>query len=576
MIKRTLHKLTAMTAAIAMIMAMGLPVLAAPALDELENGDYELSSVLLDVPALSAEQIEAGYTARLSGPDVSADGTLFMEQGKLYDFTWEQTLPAGVYTEYGFEHQITFKTVYAYFGSEYNQFIPIDGNSLFGLQDPDADVSITVTAEDVHLLEVTTFSHSETRAEFPSISFNGHFTIEIKTRIIGTFELDDPSQLEDVDDARNTLKAAAELNLVRLDEPREITCRLVEDCNTTGFRRQQQDYQTTPSLMSTMFGHGYTRYYETMLSGKTYSVAIQDYYNTLGNVAPGIFCFAGIMNFRALDWTLVPFHPGDFSYSDNSSLTRPNSGNTSSNATLATAATVTAGAGAAALGGSALANVLGEALSSTAGNMIVPDVPVSDIPPADLPNGKKRLFAENETDNDVTPEEDSPNVSMSLHVPGKDILNTKGGAVDITVEISGGDGYLWNYLPAVIIPGAQKAIIPTVTGRSSRTTLVLALTGAKLEERHHTVFVNLIAWASTPDGTVLKTSGSMEMKLHEKGLEAKRKSDGSLTVMAYGETTLKGYAEIRELSATEYTCTESADGKLLIQATDQKLGSTIL
>ena len=66
------------------------------------------------------------------------------------------------------------------------------------------------------------------------------------------------------------------------------------------------------------------------------------------------------------------------------------------------------------------------------------------------------------------------------------------------------------------------------------------------------------------------------MKLHEKGLEAKRKPDGSLTVTVYGETTLKGYAEIRELSAAEYTCTESADGKLHIQAIDEQLGNTIL
>ncbi len=172
------------------------------------------------------------------------------------------------------------------------------------------------------------------------------------------------------------------------------------------------------------------------------------------------------------------------------------------------------------------------------------------------------------------PEEDSPEVSMSLFAPDKDLLNVKGGAASITVQIEGGEGYLWNYLPTVICPGTLKAIVPTVTGRSHLATLNLGMTGAKLSSRHYEVFVTLIAWTTTPDGKLLKTSKTMEMKLHEPGIEAKKNADGSLTVNACVPTTLKGFADVRTLSPDEYTCTTLEDGTLEITAIDTRLGST--
>ena len=174
------------------------------------------------------------------------------------------------------------------------------------------------------------------------------------------------------------------------------------------------------------------------------------------------------------------------------------------------------------------------------------------------------------------PEEDSPEVSMSLYAPGSDLLNIKGGAADLTITIDGGEGYVWNYLPAVIAPGAAKAIIPTVIGRSELATLALNLTGAATEKRHHVIFVNVIAWTTTASGKVLKASASKEMKLHTPGIEAKQDAKGNITVTAYSDTTLKGYAEIRKLSAEEYILEVMEDESITIHANDVKLGTTSL
>jgi len=194
-------------------------------------------------------------------------------------------------------------------------------------------------------------------------------------------------------------------------------------------------------------------------------------------------------------------------------------------------------------------------------------------------NGEEHQADEQPDDGSETPdlpEEDSPNVSMSLFAPATDLLNIKGGAADITVQISGGDGYLWHYIPAVIVPGSLKAIVPSVTGHGNLATLVLGMTGAALEERHYEVHINLIAWTTTPEGKLLKTSKSMEMKLHQPGIEAKRNEKGFPSVTAYVETTMKGFAEIRKLSSDEYTYTKLEDGTLEIKAVNPKLGTTLL
>lgn len=201
-------------------------------------------------------------------------------------------------------------------------------------------------------------------------------------------------------------------------------------------------------------------------------------------------------------------------------------------------------------------------------NADMPELSEKDADTPDLPDET--------TDTPDLPEEDSPEVSMALYSPDENLLNVKGGAADITIQIEGGEGYTWNYIPVIDCPGASKAIIPTVTGRSHLATLVLGMTGAKQEERCIEVNVHLIAWTTTPDGKVLKTSESMELNLYERGIEAQREKDGTITVTAYCDTTLKGYADIRQLSADEYTMDTAPDGTVHIQAKDADLGFTVL
>ena len=80
-------------------------------------------------------------------------------------------------------------------------------------------------------------------------------------------------------------------------------------------------------------------------------------------------------------------------------------------------------------------------------------------------------------------------VCLALFAPDKDLLNVKGG-------------------------------VDSVTGRGNLATLNLGMTGVKLTSRHYEVFVTLIAWTTTANGNIIKTSKSMEMKLHEPGIEA--------------------------------------------------------
>ena len=174
------------------------------------------------------------------------------------------------------------------------------------------------------------------------------------------------------------------------------------------------------------------------------------------------------------------------------------------------------------------------------------------------------------------PEEDSPEVSLSMYKPFSEIVNTKGAAVDIQLTVNGGEGLRWHYLPTAICPGGLKAVVPTVVGTGSESTLVLGLTGAAMKQAHCPVFVTVIAWAVGPNGKVLKTSETTELTLHQGGLEAKRNADGTLEVVSYADGNLNGLAEKRVLKETEYTLEENGDGTVTVQAADKRLGSCVL
>ena len=174
------------------------------------------------------------------------------------------------------------------------------------------------------------------------------------------------------------------------------------------------------------------------------------------------------------------------------------------------------------------------------------------------------------------PEEDSPEVSLSLYKPFTDLVNTKGAAVDIQVAVNGGEGLSWHYLPTAICPDGLRTVVPTVMGTGSESTLVLGLTGAPMKQAHCPVFVTVIAWAVGPDGKLLKTSGNMELTLHRGGLEATRKPDGSLEVVSYADGNLNGLAEKRVLKDSAYTLETQADGSVTVRANEKRLGSCTL
>ena len=228
---------------------------------------------------------------------------------------------------------------------------------------------------------------------------------------------------------------------------------------------------------------------------------------------------------------------------------------TSASATRAVA--TTAGAAALGLGGGAAANALSAGLDG-------------------LPAPRRREgFADPDLPDETPdlPETDDPSVSVSFYRPFDDLVNTKGAAVDVQLTVNGGEGLRWNYLPAAICPGGLKAVLPAVVGSSNTATLVLNLTGSAMKEPHIPVFITVVAWAAGADGRLLKTTGTMELQLHRPGLEAERAADGGLKVTLYADGNLDGVAEKVALKPEQYTCTEEADGALLIEAKPPYKGS---
>ena len=592
--KSFLRKLTALIAACTMILSISFPAMAggeSPFMD-MTPGDYLMDWVNIYVPN-PGNEVGVESTSRLYGPTVDANGFLRLEQGAPVTFYYEQTMPYGYNPTHGFRAQL--QAGYYELSGHRDYVIPIDGKTTFALPTENAEVSVKISFNNVYLSSWLSLK-DDGSAYGPTMQLDGKITIEVTTMVDGYFTIPKSTKqltYENIQEHETELVAILNEHTeatrggsnsgVIFDTPQELTYRIDLSGDMIGFGTNY--YETALNIGFCVTGsHDYT----VSFQGETYKTIVRDESN--GGVDFNTYSMNCFLTVEAMDWSLSPF----IGMGEDPDAMAPDD----STVTLAQAATVTVGAGAAALGGSALVSVLGDAVGSSASNLIIPDPSVinltesspsvqtaaaSDLPEANLPSDKKKKKlgdvdekdeAEETTDIPDLPEEDSPEVSMSLYAPGSDLLNIKGGAADLTINIEGGEGYTWNYLPAIIAPGAAKAIIPLVTGRTNLATLVLNLTGANTEERHHTVFVNVIAWAMTPDGKLLKASGSKEMKLHTPGIEAKRDKDGSITVTAYSDTTLKGYAEIRKLSAEEYILEVMEDETVTIHANDVKLGMT--
>ena len=220
-------------------------------------------------------------------------------------------------------------------------------------------------------------------------------------------------------------------------------------------------------------------------------------------------------------------------------------------------AATTAGAAALGLGGGAVLNGLSTALENT-------------------PFAKRREDFEDPDLPEETPGlegEDTPSVSVSFYRPFDDMVNTKGAAVDIHLNVNGGEGLRWHYVPTAICPEGLKAVVPAVVGTSHEATLVLNLTGAKMKKPHIPVFVTVVAWAFDEGGRLLKTTGTLELQRHRPGLEAERTAEGGLKVTLYTDGNLDGVAEKVVLRPEQYTCAEEADGALTVTAKKPYKGS---
>lgn len=235
--------------------------------------------------------------------------------------------------------------------------------------------------------------------------------------------------------------------------------------------------------------------------------------------------------------------------------------------TVATTAT----ASALALGGSAAVSLLPDAPDTTLWRRRrlgedAPDLPEDEFsgePADDLP--------------DDLPGQDSPVVTLSIYKPYGDLVNTRGAAVDIPLSLAGGEGLSWHFVPTVVCPQGLKAVVPSVVGTGTERTLVLALTGAQMRVSHAELFVTVIAWAAGPDGRLVKTSASTEMKIHRPGIEASRTADGGLEVTCYTDSNLNGIAETRKLRPEEYTVATDPDtGYTTVTAKNARLGSFTL
>jgi len=627
--KIRIKRMFAMLAAIGLILIIGLPAFAGGGLGDLyytlnPGYVYDMTELRFDIPYT---QYASNHTGSLYGSDVTNDTVTLVQDGTKYNFTWAQTLTTDEH--YPFGASMRLQAGYYNIGGDLHQQFPIDGRSLFGFQKEPRTVNIRYDYTDVILSDTREDLklYDEYDAYGPTIDLEGKISITITTTIDGTYTISDfqPKVNDDYEivnenelttmlsEYQTKISAGSTDGVTWFDEPQPITFRIDLDGRLVGFGGY-------PEMMSLIIGssvmgeHDYTVNFQNM----EYFTAIRDNKINDGDVDFSTFSIDCPLYVQALSWSMVPYQTIE---SDNNAGGYPPTvnENVSNNSDLTRqpekVILVAAGTGIAALGASVIVSLIGDSAASVAASAVSGAVTsgVSGIATpgssssgsssfsttisGDSTDGAESLPQDQEENDSETsedeealaensdedssevpelPEEDSPNVSMSLFAPDKDLLNVKGGVASITVEIKGGEGYLWNYMPTVICPGTLKAIVPTVTGRSHLATLNLGMTGTKLASRHYEVFVTVVAWAYGADGKPIKTHKSMEFKLHEPGIEAKKNADESLTVSACVPTTLKGFADVRVLSEEEYTCTTLPDGTIEIKALDERLGTALI
>ena len=470
--------------------------------------------------------VSVGRNVQLTGPDVDEDGSVLLQEGNPVRFTVEGPATMDVSESYSYDGEwknaafFDFKTALqpdSLYSNPWLLLYSDESGAWFGLPDDDAG-TLRITFEDVQLTNV---DKMEDTGEL-YFGVNGTYRIEVRfpvTRVVQRPVFENTQTY--MNETDSLLQSAPVLS---------------QPYSEAVFRATIQGYMgngRSSSFPLDVFEWGFSSV--RFLTGATWDAELE-YDGRIQKIEAG----------EDLPWGYevnVLMNITDFGYAA-----------TGGGTVVATAT----GATVLGLGGSAVANALAQPDALPARRR-------DEEFPADEPEETPDL-----------PEEDSPEVSVSLYKPFGDLVNTKGAAVDIQITIDGGEGLRWHYLPTAICPGGLKAVVPTVVGTGSESTLVLGLTGAAMKQAHCPVFVTVIAWAVGPDGKVLKTSGTTELTLHRGGLEAKRNADGSLEVISYADGNLNGLAEKRVLKESEYTLVENGDGTTTVQALEKRLGSCVL
>lgn len=528
--RKILKKSVALLSICLMMLVQTIPVFAAES-----NTRYRVSEILFSVPETE------GYTGKLTGPDVAEDGTVFMEFGKKYNFTWEGTAP-GTVDKYGFCFGFAVRDFGDDdFGGSGISGLSINGNDLFA-EYPESGYEVKM-----EFVDVTLHPANRTNTEELVIFFDGTIKMEVRCMVEEIYRVEPVTVESEFESYLEKFKNDREIQ--RLEEPQELIYYMefdeVNTCTIYSIEEQNNHEPLSVQCRYNIYDNGNTSHevYRCVseYQGERYEFPKE------GTLVSRVYPRPDIgLNLAPIAWEWESFE-----------MKTNNMGEKA----VATAAT----AGVIGLGGSALVGA-------------VPNFSAED----DLPVQKKYIYGKDEESEQMQnlekmpelPKEDTPNVSMSIYKPFKTLVNTKGAAADLNITIKGGEGLHWNFLPTAICLDGLKAVVPTVLGHREEATLVLAMTGAVMKKAHTSIFVTVIAWACTETGQLVKTTGSTEITLHKKGLEAKWLKDGSLQVTSYSDGNLDGIAEVTELTEDEYIITETEDGEILITAKDAKYGST--
>lgn len=579
--KNLIKRCMALLMACLMVFAYTLPVNATAQEEKTYTVDY------LVLEPISYHDMQT----RFLGEDVRADGTVLLERGKTYNFAMEvlsDTTGSGAM-------EVNFGLGTGG-GSGWPFFYSLDANDLYGMgnkESDDGESKSVIRFQNVSLYDAEQIEPKESESYYeytPSFFLSGDFYIEADRFIHAEYTEHLPSSFQAINYETDYLALDSYTELEN-EEKAEYTIKYSGSVGSVGTIHDAENqyvgqslefyYYTEDEADFAFSGNPYAVYCHDCDASVTYRGQTNYFEKEPGKVSYSFVRPAVEFTLCVKEWAMTEYsYPSaepeeadtvsaneDYviDYTEISGQEDAYEKETGPQEVTNSVAVTSIVAGTLGLGGSVAANV------------------ISGLQPADLPpSGKKRMFADDveDVEQEVTtgeppklPKEDTPNVSMSIYKPFNALVNTKGAAADLHITMKGGDGLHWNYIPTAICLDGLKAVVPTVVGQGNEATLILALTGAEMKKAHSSVFVTVIAWAYAANGQIVKTTGSTEIPLHAKGLEAKWNEDGTLKVSSYSDSNLDGIAEIKELTADEYTLSEEENGEITVIAKETRLGS---